>query len=123
MRKLTWQDVKRIVNLNKSGVAYINWEQAAVGLNSLMESEPEPEPRHWLDMTWEEREVRIREIVREEIQNRVCTKRFEAGITNSTYPFETRWTGDIVEARDEAEAAAKFSDEGYYRNLVVREVK
>lgn len=50
------------------------------------------------------------------------SKTFEAGITEITYPFAPRWTGRTVEAENAAVAETLFENQGFYRNLVVREV-
>ena len=48
-------------------------------------------------------------------------KNYEAGITNITYPYEPRWTGIYVEANSPEQAEELFGEQGFYRNLVVRE--
>lgn len=47
---------------------------------------------------------------------------FEAGITSITYPYEPDWTNHVISAVDADAASRTFTDAGYYRNLVVREV-
>jgi len=46
--------------------------------------------------------------------------RYEAGVTEITYPYAPRWTGITVEAATKAEAETQFGGMGFYRNLVVR---
>lgn len=47
--------------------------------------------------------------------------RWEAGVTSIQYPYKPRWTGKIVDAPTKEEAEGLFTNQGFYRNLVVRE--
>lgn len=46
--------------------------------------------------------------------------RYEAGITNTQYPYDPRWTGILVDAETPEQAENLFIEKGFYRNLVVR---
>jgi hypothetical protein len=35
-------------------------------------------------------------------------KKYEAGITETQYPYKPRWTGDVVEAENEIDADKMF---------------
>ncbi|MBI2063652.1 MAG: hypothetical protein HYT65_01510 [Candidatus Yanofskybacteria bacterium] len=50
-------------------------------------------------------------------------KTWEIGVTEITYPYAIRWTGDFVQAEIQREAEDLAGEKGYYRNLRVREIQ
>jgi hypothetical protein len=59
------------------------------------------------------------EIVEEKTANK---KTWEAGVIDSTNPFLVHWTGKTVEAESSIAAEDLFEEQGFYRNLAVREI-
>jgi len=48
-------------------------------------------------------------------------KKWQIGVSNITWPYEVRWLTDYVLAADQATAERLATEQGYYRNLRVRE--